>query len=119
MDTITAFFPKLGHFFPISKKNRGDLPPPPPSSYAPELKVFRSNFMCKVANKRLNVYDLVEEVGRKKEATSFPLLSCESSVSVRENLHKKIMLIYALWRHLSGSSMLSLIFNLILAKKMN
>ena len=35
MIAVRAFFlPKLGHFFPIFKKGKGDLPPPP-SSYAP------------------------------------------------------------------------------------
>ena len=29
MTAIRAFFPKLGHFFPISEKCRGDLPPSP------------------------------------------------------------------------------------------
>ena len=37
MTTIRGFFPKIGHFFPISKKGQGTSPPPPPplSSYAP------------------------------------------------------------------------------------
>ena len=36
MTTIRAFFPKLGHFFPIFQKGQGRPPPLPPSSYAPE-----------------------------------------------------------------------------------
>ena len=37
MTTIRAFFfSKLGHYFPVIKKGRGDLPPPP-CSYAPAL----------------------------------------------------------------------------------
>ena len=36
MNIVRAFFsPKSGHFFKNFKKGRDDLPPTPPSSYAP------------------------------------------------------------------------------------
>ena len=35
------FFPKFGHFFPIFKIEQGrHSSPPPPSSYAPDLKIL-------------------------------------------------------------------------------
>ena len=44
---------------------------------------------CKVANKCLNVRERVEVVKWKKMVPSLPLLSCELSVSVKENPDRK------------------------------
>ena len=54
------------------------------------LKICDSRFTCKIANKYLNVRERVEVVERnKKTAPSLPLLSCELSVSVKENPDRK------------------------------
>ena len=45
--------------------------------------------MCKVANKCLNVRERVEVVEWNKMVPSLPLLSCELSVSVKENPDRK------------------------------
>ena len=47
------------------------------------------SIMCKVANKCLNVRELVEVVEWKKMVPSLPLLSCELSVFVKENPDRK------------------------------
>ena len=44
---------------------------------------------CKVANKCLNVCERVEVVEWKKMVPSLPLLSCELSVSMKENPDRK------------------------------
>ena len=48
-----------------------------------------SHLTCKVANKCLNVRDLVEVVEWNKMVLSLPLLSCKLSVSVKENPDRK------------------------------
>ena len=54
------------------------------------LKICDSHPTCKVANKCLNVCEQVEVVEwNKKWSPSLPLLSCESSVSVKENPDRK------------------------------
>ena len=47
MDTIRAFFPKLGHFFQFLKKGRRDLPPCPPLVTRLEI----NSFLAKNPNK--------------------------------------------------------------------
>ena len=54
------------------------------------LKICDSHLTCKVANKCLNVRERVEVVEwNKKVVPSLPLLSYESSVSVKENPDRK------------------------------
>ena len=54
------------------------------------LKICESHLTCKVANKCLNVRERVEVVEwNKKVVPSLPLLSYESSVSVKENPNRK------------------------------
>ena len=53
------------------------------------LKICDSHLTCKVANKCLNVRERVEVVEWKKMVPSLPLLSCELSVSVKENRDRK------------------------------
>ena len=53
------------------------------------LKICDSHFTCKVANKCLNVCERVEVVEWNKMVPSLPLLSCELSVSVKENPDRK------------------------------
>ena len=48
-----------------------------------------SHLTCKVANKCLNVRKWVEVVEWNKMVLSLPLLSCELSVSVKENPDRK------------------------------
>ena len=48
-----------------------------------------SHLTCKVANKCLNVCERVEVVEWNKMVPSLPLLSCELSVSVKENPDRK------------------------------
>ena len=49
------------------------------------LKICDSHLTCKVAHKCLNVRERVEVVEWNKKVPSLPLLSCELSVSVKEN----------------------------------
>ena len=58
------------------------------------LKICDSHLTCKVANKCLNVRERVEVVEWEKMVPSLPLLSCELSVSVKENPDKKKIKIY-------------------------
>ena len=53
------------------------------------LKICDSHLTCKVANKCLNVRERVEVVEWNKMVPSLPLLSCELSVSVKENPDRK------------------------------
>ena len=53
------------------------------------LKICDSHLTCKVANKCLNVRERLEVVEWKKMVPFLPLLSCELSVSVKENPHRK------------------------------
>ena len=53
------------------------------------LKICDSHLTCKVANKCLNVRERVEVVEWNKMVFSLPLLSCELSVSVKENPDRK------------------------------
>ena len=53
------------------------------------LKISDSHLTCKVANKCLNVCERVEVVEWNKMVPSLPLLSCELSVSVKENPDRK------------------------------
>ena len=53
------------------------------------LKICDSHLTCKVANKCLNVRERVEVVEWNKMVPSFPLLSCELSVTVKENPDRK------------------------------
>ena len=53
------------------------------------LKICDSHLTCKVANKCLNVREWVEVVEWNKMVHSLPLLSCELSVSVKENPDRK------------------------------
>ena len=48
-----------------------------------------SHLKCKVANKGLNARERVEVVKRDKDGASFPLLSHESLLSVKENQIEK------------------------------
>ena len=53
------------------------------------LKICDSHLTCKVANKCLNVREGVEVVEWNKMVPSLPLLSCELSVSLKENPDRK------------------------------
>ena len=55
------------------------------------LKICDSRLTCKVANKSLNVRERVEVVERNKKTVPppLPLMSCELSVSVKENPDRK------------------------------
>ena len=60
-----------------------------------QLKICDSRLTCNVANKCLYVCERMEVVEReKKMVPSLPLLSCESSVSVKENCDRRKKLIY-------------------------
>ena len=50
---------------------------------------WHSHLTCKVANKCLNVRERLEVVEWNKMVPSLPLLSCELSVSVKENPDRK------------------------------
>ena len=52
-------------------------------------KICDSHLTCKVANKCLNVHERVEVVEWNKMVPSLPLLSCELSVSMKENPDRK------------------------------
>ena len=55
-----------------------------------QLKISDSHLTCKVVNKCLNVRERVEVVEwKKKKVPSLPLLTCESSVFVKENPDRK------------------------------
>ena len=56
---------------------------------AERLKIWDSHLTCKVANKYLNVRERVEVAQWNKKWSPHPLLSCESSVSVKENPDRK------------------------------
>ena len=58
-------------------------------SQALRFKICDSHLTCKVANKCLIVRERVEVVEWKKMVPSLPLLSCELSVSVKENPDRK------------------------------
>ena len=53
------------------------------------LKICDSHLTCKAANKCLNVLEQVGVVEWNKMVPSLPLLSCELSVSVKENPDRK------------------------------
>ena len=54
------------------------------------LKICDSHLTCDVANKCLNVHELVEVVEwNKRWPPPFPLISCGSSVSLKENPDQK------------------------------
>ena len=54
------------------------------------LKICDGHLTCKVANKCVNVCEWVEVVEwNKKIVPSLPLLSCELSVSMKENPDRK------------------------------
>ena len=53
------------------------------------LKIYDSHLTGKAANKCLNVLERVEVVEWNKMVSSLPLLSCELSVSVKEDPDRK------------------------------
>ena len=57
---------------------------------AERLKIWNNHLTCKDTNKYLNVREQVEVVQwNKKWSLPHPLLSCESSVPVKENPDRK------------------------------
>ena len=54
-----------------------------------QLKIRGSHLTWKVANKCLNVRGWLELVERNKDVPFLSLLSCESSVTVKENPDRK------------------------------
>lgn len=58
--------------------------------HAMRLKIRGSHLRCKVAYKTLKVRAQVEVLKTYKDSLPFPLLSRESSVSVKENQIEKI-----------------------------
>ena len=91
MTTIRAFFPKLGHFFPIFEKGQGRSPTLPSSSYAPDLEklILHRKLLHKIV---FNISQEPQQFDLSQHYQSF-LFECILSINLTSSSCQRLILI--------------------------